>query len=145
MLFEELVMNLIDSINNYDLDNTKKYVDLINELPQSECAHLTEMLDIHKFSNYALDNYCFDYVLLRLHYLIEQDNIRWKRDTNKLLTEKNVEKIEQFIYNQLKEKTYNINNKNFIHTLIQLTVNLQNREKTAKIFTIIRDQIKEDK
>ena len=99
MLFEELVMNLIDSINNYDLDSTKKYVDLINELPQSECTHLTEMLDIHKFSNYALDNYCFDYVLLRLHYLIEQDNIRWKRDTNKLLTEKNVEKIEQFIYN----------------------------------------------
>lgn len=143
MSFEELVINLINAINNYNLEETKQYVELINELPGEECSNLTELLDIYRETNYALDNECFDYILLHLHYLRLQDNVRWRRDINKLLDKHNNADIEQFISNQLNQKTYIIENKQFIQGLIQLAVNLQDREKTSKVFEKLLPLIKE--
>lgn len=143
MPFEELIIKLINAINSYNLEETKQYVELINELPEDECINLTELLDIYRDTNYALDNECFDYILLHLHYLRSQDNVRWRRDINKLLTKHDIKDIEQFISNQLEQKTYTIDNKFFVQGLIQLAVNLQDREKTSKVFDKLLPLIKE--
>jgi hypothetical protein len=135
---QELIMNLILSINNYDLDSTKMYVDLINKNTNIFPVDLTNTLDIHRTENYPLDNYCFDYALEHLKALNNAEEVLWKRIKNQLLIRNDKDEIENFILQELKSNiTHDIPDGLYFNTLIQLTVNLHDRDKIAKIFDLI--------
>lgn len=139
---QELIMNLILSINNYDLDSTKTYVDLINKNINIFPVDLTNTLDIHRTENYSLDNYCFDYALEHLKALNNAEEVLWRRKKNQLLKENNKSKIKDFILNELSSNvSKDIPDGLYFNTLIQLAVNLRDRDEISNIFSQIQQKI----
>lgn len=137
MEYEKIIMNLILALNNDNLEQTKQYVNLLKTY-NYDINHLTGILNIHN-TEYDLDNQSFDYVLEHLT-LNRADDIRWKRNKEKLLLENNKENIKKFIYSQLNYKTYEIDQHLFIQDLIGLTVRLTN-EEISEIFKILLTQL----
>ena len=139
-MITELILDLIIAINENNLENTKKYVNLINQSKIGD--DLTYVLDIHRINLYALDNECFDYVLQNLKNLNRPEDVLLERKKTLLLKNSNPIEIENFILNELNSRTFlNVNDDLFFKALIQLTVNLKDEQKIAKIFNIIRQRI----
>ena len=143
MTIEELVINLIIAINNQNLEDTKKYVKLINE-SELQKQNLDSMLDVHNIDLYDLNNKCFEYVLDNLIDLQQQtqvDEVKLYRYRNVLLNNNNAEQIENFILSQLETPTFNVKTQILMQVLIQLAINLKNKEKTQQMLFKIKEQL----
>ena len=144
MVMEEIVMNLVLSIQNNDLIATKMNVELFNEyydiLPLE--TNIEVLLDIYEPETYSLDNTAIDYVLLNLKGISRPGLARWNRDVYKLLLLHDKDKIKTFINSQLENKEYDIEDKLFIQTMIQLAVKTSDRKYISNVLTQLRPYIK---
>lgn len=135
----ELILDLIIAINENNLEDVKKYVDLLN---QNNYEDLTYVLDIHRINLYALDNESYDYVLKNLKHLNRAEDVLLERKKTFLIQNNNVEEIENFILNELNSRTFlNVNDDLYFKALIQLAVNLKDQQKIVNIFNNIKNQI----
>ena len=66
--------------------------------------------------------------------------ISFIRDKNKLSIEADPKVIKDFILNQLENKTYDITDKELVQGLIELAVQMNDRQQTADIFTKILER-----
>lgn len=141
MTFEELMINLFQAIKINNLDETKKYVNLINNLKgyDEKKQDLPIFLEIPRLTTDALNNQCYDYILLNLD-MGNQDDVRWKRDINILIMNGDKTLIESFIINQLNKKTYNIITDEFEWGLLKLTRELQDPIKINNYLQILDNQ-----
>ena len=147
MQIEELVMNLFLAVKDNDLDMTKKLVDSLNEQYDSIDPELNIwlLLDVHNPELYDAENKAIEYVLLNLKGLINPEVARWNRKKYQLSNfNNNVISIENFINEQLDNKTYDIDDSLFIQGLIELTVKINDNKKTRKIFNRIKKLKRED-
>lgn len=146
MEFEKQMMRLITAINNEDLATTIECVDIINQLEYSNQV-LTSMLRFNfNYQNYTnyFTNICIDYVLEHLNGINMVGQIAFIRDKNKLAIQANPKIIKNFILEQLNNKTYDITDKELIQGLIELAVQLNDRNETAEIFAKILEKFDED-
>lgn len=147
MTFEEMVMNLILAINDENLEETKKYTNLINSLEFYSTGDLTNMLNInHRFQNYKnyLDNECIEYVLLHLK-INKSEEIRLFRKKLKLIRDSDPFVIRDFINSELNHKSYGVPEQMFVQVLIELTVQLSSPEEIKTFFDRINARIKATK
>lgn len=137
--FEILIIKLIKAINNEDLETT---IDCVNSLNQLEYSNqtITQILrfnyDYLNYTNY-FNNVCIDYVLENLNGINEAQEALFHKHKNKLAFNRDTVAIENFINNQLQEKTYNISDKLLVQGLIELAVQLNDRVKTGQMLDTI--------
>ena len=142
MEFERQMMRLINAINDEDLATTMECVDIINQLEYSDQI-LTSILRFNfNYQNYTnyFTNVCIDYVLKHLKGINMVGQISFIRDKNKLSIEADPKVIKDFILNQLENKTYDITDKELVQGLIELAVQMNDRQQTADIFTKILER-----
>lgn len=146
MEFEKQLMRLITAINDEDLATTIECVDTINKLEYSNQV-LTSILRFNfNYQNYTnyFTNACIDYVLEHLNGINMVDQITFIRDKNKLSIQANPKIIKNFILEQLDNKTYDITDKELVQGLIELAVQLNDRNETAEIFAKILEKFDKD-
>ena len=125
MELEKIIMNLILAINNEDLTTTMECVALLDNFNPYPVTMISNMLSLHpadmNYSNY-LSNKCIDYVLDNL-LINSKDEIKLMRKKESLLLEKDIDKIELFLTQELHNNTFKaVHPRTYIQTLIELAV-----------------------
>lgn len=148
MNLEELIMQLILAINEENLNNTINIVNSLNnmELTQQEIRNLEWLLSIDaEGKNYknTINNLCIDYILANLKHMPMYKFMLFDRKRIRMRQEQNLSIIENYIQDLLNQENYSElvrDIKDIIQTLIELSVLLKNREKTAYYFSLIQDK-----
>lgn len=148
MSLEELSMQLILAINEENLNNTINTVNLLNEmkLEMWEIYNLEQVLSLNAEGiNYknSIHNLCIDYVLQNLKHIPMYKFMLFDRKRIRMRQEQDLSKIENYIKELLNQENYSSqvrDIKDIIQTLIELSVLLKNREKTAYYFSLIQNK-----
>lgn len=134
------IIELINAINNENLNDTKKYVDLLNSYPEEVgiTTILTDTLNVHGYP-YPLSNVSFDYILDNLKYLNNADLVKLQRKKLRLIKNNNPQEITDFILEQLKFPTYRVFDKELMQNLLQLIPYVKDKAKISEILSMIKE------
>ena len=134
-----LVINLIESITNNDLELTKKYVAEINKI-QDSTKENTLMETLNPFQNkVSVFNECFDYALDNLTDLPTLDYLKFKRLISRIKT-KNEEERKNFIISWLENPSLAIDKNTAIKSLLNIIVSLSDKHDIIHLLQLIKQE-----
>lgn len=134
-----LVINLIESITNNDLELTKKYVAEINKI-QDPAKENTLMETLNPFQNKAsVFNECFDYALDNLTNLPTLDYLKFNRLISRIKT-KNEEEKKNFIISWLESPSLAIDKNTAIKSLLNIIVSLSDKHDIIHLLQLIKQE-----
>lgn len=146
MTLEELIMQLIISINNENLNSVKNIITEINNknLSNADLNIIKQALNLtHAESQYtnSINNKCIDYILENLNIPFYKE-ILFQRKQNQIRHEKKSDIIENYIQELLEQKEYPYakNEKQVIQFLIEATTLLKDRDKISYYFSLIQNK-----
>lgn len=146
MMLEELIMQLIISINIEDLENVKNIIEKINtmDLSEEELNNIGHILDLtHTGNQYTnpIYNKCIDYILENLNISFYKE-ILFQRKQNQIRYEKKIDIIENYIQELLAQKEYPYakNEKQVIQFLIEAITLLKDKNKISYYFSLVQNK-----
>lgn len=136
MDFETIIQNLFYAIQTHNLEETQKYVDILNSIPSER--DMFKFLELYAIVDGAFNNLCYDYILLHLNTIDKETReiTRWEREINKMIYsgKYNDNDIKNFILKQISHLDYQISTQQFIRGLYKLARNINAPEQSLLMF-----------